>query len=514
MISSVTRRLLFALCVTVACAVMAAAQDAGQVLRVSVGFNTLRNTLKDSAELTPEKLAEVDRLGQMAQAAAAEKRYEDALKHYYQGLALMQNQPWTPWRAMSSALRLKIDRAVLEPNQSASIRLWQIFALDQKPEGKLSGTVALLKASSSTPVSVLKTLEGVEPDFMTNAAAMEIRAPEIEDGNYKLEVKLKATEGDPIVRTIAVRIERGLASQVAAAKARVEKIKAALGAKKQDELLASAEYRVALFDLASASEINFERINFREQLNEANAMLDELEAGRDPFAARRGDFKKAYRSKVDNTLQPYRVFVPASYDRAKAHPLVVALHGMGGDENSYFDSYKDGAFKVEAERRGYIVACPKGREPASMYLGAAEQDVLDVIAEVRRAYNVDADRIYVTGHSMGGFGSWSIAMSRPELFAAIAPIAGGGNPIGMKKIAHIPQLVVHGDNDKTVPVERSRMMVTAGKSAGAEIKYLEIPGGNHIDVAAATFKDVFDWFDAHRRKSADAKAAAGGAKTN
>lgn len=513
MITSVMRRTLFAACVIAACAVMVAAQDAGQVLRVSVGFNTVKN----STELTPEKRAEVDRLGKMAQAAAAEKRFGDALKHYYQGIALMYDQQWTPSRAMASALTLKLDRAVLEPNQTASIRLGQLFALDQKPEGKLSGTVALLKSSSSTPVSVLKTLDGLEPDFMTNAAVIEIRAPEIEDGNYKLEVKLKASEGEPIVKTATVHIERGLAAAAAAAKARVEKIKDALGAKKQDELLASlasAEYRIALIDMASASKINFERINFRDQIQEANAMLDDLEARRDPFAARRGDFKKAYRSKVDNTLQPYRVFVPASYDRAKAHPLVIALHGMGGDENSYFDSYKNGAFKVEAEQRGYIVACPKGREPASMYVGAAEQDVLDVIAEVKRAYNIDADRVYVTGHSMGGFGSWSIAMNHPELFAAIAPIAGGGNPMGMKKISHIPQLVVHGDNDKTVPVDRSRVMVAAAKNHGAEIKYIEIPGGNHIDIAAATFKDVFDWFDAHRRKNNDAKAAAAGAKSN
>ncbi len=512
MISSLTRRLLSSLLVIVACAVMVAAQDAGQVLRISVGFNTLKN----STELTPEKRAEVDRLGQMAQVAVAEKRYGDALKHYSQGITLIQGQQWTPARAMSAALRLKLDRAVLEPNQTAVIKLVQIFALDQKIEGKLSGTVALLKTSSSTPVSVLKTLDGLEPDFMTNAAVIEIRAPEIEDGNYKLEVKLKAAEGEPIVRTMAVHIERGLAAQAAAAKARLEKIKAALSAKKQDALLtslASAEYRVALVDMASASEINFERINFRDQINDANAMLDDLEANRDPLAARRGDFKKAYRSKVDNTLQPYRVFIPASYDRSKAHPLIIALHGMGGDENSYFDSYKNGAFKVEAEQRGYIVACPKGREPASMYIGTAEQDVLDVIAEIRRAYNIDADRIYVTGHSMGGFGSWSIAMNHPEVFAAIAPIAGGGNPIGMKKIAHIPQLVVHGDNDKTVPVARSRTMVAAAKNFGTEIKYIEIPGGNHIDIAAATFKDVFDWFDAHRRKSSDAKAAAG-AKSN
>uniref|UniRef100_A0A0A6YVN5 LC-Est1C n=2 Tax=uncultured organism TaxID=155900 RepID=A0A0A6YVN5_9ZZZZ len=204
---------------------------------------------------------------------------------------------------------------------------------------------------------------------------------------------------------------------------------------------------------------------------------------------------------------PYRLYVPTTYDGTKAFPLVIALHGMGGDENSYFDSYQRGAFMIEAENRGYIVACPKGRQPASMYVGPAERDVMDVIAEVRRDYKIDPDRIYMTGHSMGGYGTWSIAMNHPDVFAALAPVAGGGNPLGMANIAHIPQLVVHGDNDKTVPVERSRVMVEAAKKHGTEIKYIEIPGGDHVSVAARTFKDVFDWFDSHKRKRPAAKAA-------
>jgi dipeptidyl aminopeptidase/acylaminoacyl peptidase len=69
----------------------------------------------------------------------------------------------------------------------------------------------------------------------------------------------------------------------------------------------------------------------------------------------------------------------------------------------------------------------------------------------------------------------------------------------MAKVAKIPELVVHGDNDKTVPVERSRTMVAAAKAQGVEIKYIEIPGGDHISVASRTFTDVFDWFDAHKR---------------
>jgi predicted peptidase len=188
---------------------------------------------------------------------------------------------------------------------------------------------------------------------------------------------------------------------------------------------------------------------------------------------------------------------------------------MGGDENSYFQSYAQGAFKVEAEKHGYLVACPKGRKPASMYIGDAEKDVMDVIAEMRRDYNIDPDRIYLTGHSMGGYGTWSVAMNHPEVFAALAPVSGGANnPAAMSKIAHIPQLVVHGDTDPTVPVERSRVMVAAGKKLGAEIKYIEVPGGDHGSVVAPTFKDVFEWFDTHRRKTAEAKAAAAGSKSN
>jgi len=116
---------------------------------------------------------------------------------------------------------------------------------------------------------------------------------------------------------------------------------------------------------------------------------------------------------------------------------------------------------------------------------------------------------------MGGFGTWSVAMSHPEVFSAIAPVAGGSNfPAGMSKIAHIPEIVIHGDNDPTVPVERSRVMVEMGKKLGIEIKYVEVPGGDHGNVVAPTFKDVFDWFDSHRRKSAEAKAAAATSKSN
>src|SRR6185503_5116058 len=398
----------------------------------------------------------------------------------------------------------------LEPGQPVEVRLGQIYSLDEQPDGKLAGAIALMKIGSDERVAELKALDGVEPDFIAHPFAGRVVMPEVEAGNYRMMVRLQMPKGEPVMKATLVHVERGLAAQAAAAKERASKIEAKLKSKPQDELiraLPSAQYRIALFDLANAGEINFDRINFQSELKEAAAMLDALDKGSDPFAARRGDFSKAYLSKVDNTLQPFKVFVPSSYDGTKPYPLVIALHGMGGDENSYFDAYGKGAFTSEAERHGYIVACPKGRKPASMYAGDAERDVMDVLAEMMRAYRIDTDRVYLTGHSMGGFGTWSVAMNHPEVFAAIAPVSGGVmNLAALSKIAHIPELIIHGDDDKTVSVERSRVVAAAGKKLNIEMKYIEVPKGTHGDVVAPHFKDVFDWFDTHKRK-VEAKAA-------
>ncbi|MEN3335592.1 MAG: hypothetical protein V7641_4957 [Blastocatellia bacterium] len=514
----VTRRLIYSLVILLACTVLASAQDAGQVLRLSVGFNSLKNTLKAENKLSGDKLAEVERLNEMAKQANTAGRYGEALKHMYHGIALMRGQAWTPERALIGALTLKLDRAMLEPGQPFTVRVGQIYALDEKLEGKLTGSLALMKMTGDERLKEWNTLDGVDADFMAQPLESKILAPEVETGNYRLSLKLQPANGEPIVKMITVHIERGLAAQVATLKQRAAKLEADFTARQRSALLAalpSVGYRLSLYDLASAAAINFERLDFQSEFKEAAAMLNTLAAGKDPFEGRKGDFRKAYLSKADNTYQPYRVFVPSSYDGARSFPLVIALHGMGGDENSYFDYYSNGLFKKEAERHGYIVACPKGRNPASMYIGDAERDVLDVMAEMKRAYRIDPERVYLTGHSMGGFGTLSVAMNHPELFAAIAPVAGGVmSPLGLAKIARIPQLLVHGDADRTVPVERSRVIVEAGKKLGAEIKYIEVPGGDHGSVVAPHFKDVFDWFDAHKRKTADAAAAAAGAKSN
>jgi predicted esterase len=460
-------------------ALFAQAQDASLVLRTSVGYRTQRNSL----QLSDAQKQEADRLLREAEQANSAGKYGEAMRAMAHGLTVMQGKEWTSAAELSAALRVKLDHAMLEPGRHATLTVSTIFA-PQLPAGMqdLGGTVSLVAGGKESPLADPVT---IAPARLPQAVGLSI--PNIPAGEFTVE--LKVFSGDKAVATVRTPAHvESMAETVAKLNARLAK-----APKTNPAALATAGYAVALYDRADSGDATPARIHFADEFALANEILDALVAGRDPFSGKRGDLRKAYRSAVDNTLQPYRLFVPDAYTAAKSWPLVVALHGMGGDENSMFDAYA-GEVKKNAERLGFLVVCPKGRDTASMYRGAAEQDVMDVLAEVRRDYKVDSKRIYLMGHSMGGYGTWSTAMDHPEIFAALGPISGGGNAAGMVKLKDVPQFVVHGDADPTVPVTQSRTMVEAGKKAGANIVYVEVPGGNHTSIAVPNIGPMFDFF--------------------
>jgi predicted peptidase len=104
---------------------------------------------------------------------------------------------------------------------------------------------------------------------------------------------------------------------------------------------------------------------------------------------------------------------------------------------------------------------------------------LEILETVRKEFNVDAQRIYVVGQSMGGAGTWDALARRPDLFAAAVALCGPTDESTAAKIAHIPVWVFHGDADRTVPVAASRRMVEALRAAGGQPKYTEYPGVGH-----------------------------------
>jgi predicted esterase len=473
------------------------------VLGTSVGYNTQRLSLP----LTPEQKKQAEQFGQEAQQENRAGHYGEAMRRYHEGTAAMRNVAWTPQVELASALQGHLDHAMLEPGKRVTISLTALYSVDAAASAKdkvsaavflvaatrgggRAGAGAQAAAAAATNLAPAAAIDASHLPFTT-----QVTLPDAPSGDYNLEVRLTLPDGtapgglrSAFVKALPIHIEPELSAEAGRLRQRLAKF-----SKSDAPTLATAQYVAARYQQTDEGAVSPLHYDFRGEFAAANAILDALDAGKDPLAGKHGDMRRAYLSKADQTFQPYRIFIPTQYDGSKPTALLVALHGMGGDENSMFDGYQE-ALKVEAQRVGFIVACPKGRESASMYRGAAEQDVMDVIAEVRRDYKVDPSRIYLMGHSMGGYGTWSVAMDHPELFAALGPISGGGNAAGMEKIKTIPEYVVHGDDDHTVNVSQSRTMVAAGKKLGAPITYVEVPGGSHVSVAEPNFAPMLDFF--------------------
>jgi len=208
----------------------------------------------------------------------------------------------------------------------------------------------------------------------------------------------------------------------------------------------------------------------------------------------RGCYLRAYVSEIDGSVQRYAVAVPEEYDGSKPFPLIVALHGAGGDHWSAMKMVNGfSAFVVGAEKSNkhffppdlppdFIIACPNGHGyKGPGYRGTGEYDVMKVIKEMFANYNIDPDRVYLTGASKGGRGTWEIGMKHPELFAAIAPVAGAPDRAEelIKEVGDMKFYVFHGRNDKIIRVEPDRKMVVMLMEAGAQIEYDEIEDMGH-----------------------------------
>ena len=203
---------------------------------------------------------------------------------------------------------------------------------------------------------------------------------------------------------------------------------------------------------------------------------------------------------------PYVVYVPRNYDGGKRWPVILFLHGAGerGSEGlSQSQVGLGGAIRMRPERWPAIAVFPQC-EKDNRWDGAMARMALKSLDQTMYEYSTDPNRQYLTGLSMGGYGSWLIASEHPDRFAAVAPICGGGSPEEMaKKLTGVPIWAFHGDKDRAVPVERSRQMVQAIKDAGGKlIEYTEYPGVEHNswDPAYNEAKFAAWLFEQHRHR--------------
>ncbi|MGD2134539.1 MAG: glycoside hydrolase family 3 N-terminal domain-containing protein, partial [Gemmatimonadales bacterium] len=219
-------------------------------------------------------------------------------------------------------------------------------------------------------------------------------------------------------------------------------------------------------------------------------------------------------SDVDDTEQPYGLYLPPDYDASRAYPLVISLHGAGSNHRLnlrrvFGKSNAEGENDVEASRYfpewedvDYIVASPYARGTMG-YQGIAEQDVLDVLADVKRRFSIDENRVYLTGLSMGGGGTLWLGLTRPDLWAAIAPVCPAppeGTDDFAANVLHVPVHIHQGGADPVVQPQGTRQWVERLEGLGTSVEYTEYPGVGHDSwVNAYADGRIFDWFDRFRR---------------
>jgi predicted peptidase len=263
------------------------------------------------------------------------------------------------------------------------------------------------------------------------------------------------------------------------------------------------DYPTSFYGESKQDNVKLQKGDFMTRLCLALAVFTGLiTAGLHAGDTKTGFVRKLHKEK-DGEVK-YVVFIPKDYKGDKEFPVILFLHGAGSTGTDGEKQVKGGiakAIRDKKEKFPFIVVLPQSQK-GGWSAGTSEGNrALAILDEVQKGYKTDRKRVYLTGLSMGGFGTWSLAAAHPERWAAIAPICGGGNPKTAARFKDLPCWCFHGDADPTVDVSKSRVMIEALKKAGGEPKYTEYPGVNHNSWDRAyAMAELYEWFLKHTTK--------------
>jgi predicted peptidase len=204
----------------------------------------------------------------------------------------------------------------------------------------------------------------------------------------------------------------------------------------------------------------------------------------------------------------YLLFLPQGIQAQpqKRWPLILFLHGAGERGHDLALVKKYGIAKIVEDRDEFPFITISPQCPPDRWWGQELEALTGLLDEAVRTLAVDPDRVYLTGLSMGGYGTWHLAAAQPDRFAALAPICGGGVPDEgfperVSVLKHVPVWAFHGARDQKVPLEESVKMVEALRAAGGDIRFTVYPEADH-DSWTQTYEDpeLYAWFLRHRRR--------------
>ncbi|MFH0939378.1 MAG: alpha/beta fold hydrolase, partial [Planctomycetota bacterium] len=267
---------------------------------------------------------------------------------------------------------------------------------------------------------------------------------------------------------------------------------------------------------------------FLKLLTSAKTCADLEEAGKDPGAGKSGYFERAYTSRIDEQPQPYFMLAPAAYaasEKKERFPLIVFLHGYvpSYDKHRWWDEMSE--FNAVVDSHNCFLAIPFGRSNTD-FQACGEVDVLDVIAEVKRLYPIDDDRVYLYGYSMGGMAVYSIGAHYPDLFAAGVVFCGradsplqnfrpltnfhpfkqwlihADNPISLcENFSNIPLAIYHGRDDFIINSQEAVRMEKRFREVGANVQFSLYPGDHWTGFDIMCTEQPVQWLLQHKRNN-------------
>jgi predicted esterase len=230
---------------------------------------------------------------------------------------------------------------------------------------------------------------------------------------------------------------------------------------------------------------------------ELEMLTKNLEKGKPALFPTGNISRLAHRSAIDDTLQPYSVFVPPTYTGRSSLPLFVTLHASGMDERSNIMFTMRSVYR----RGNFIVLAPRGRGLSDWYVGDSGEDVIECINHVKKIYHIDEKNIVLDGFAMGGYGAYRLSLLYPDVFKAaiirsgtIAPPSGieGENILDMlDRGMEMNYFIVHGGKDEMIAVENARRVSQKMTDLGILHEYVEVKNAGHRDYRK--WHDIFRW---------------------
>ena len=476
---------------------------------LSLMTKTAMNRLQAAEQPLPDALTQLD----TATRAAYHSEDWDSAQRLIAGvLAILAGQPVDEGLRLATSLDVRLDRCLIAPYETLTVSLVPLFTLGAPLDGQYTASFAVRDQTGATVL---------EPGPLTITAvtsqSVTVSGSKLSPGSYMLDYQLANADGRELANAsrrftvhadFATRLKALTNALTALPPPETLSTKTAVASLQ----LLTGEIREATHSYVSSYALKAHPIvwHFRgwerdpsragvfrvdENLETAEHLLTAMKAGNDPIRSLSGTVRLAYRSAVDDALLPFCLHVPPTQP-SDGPRLIIALHGANGDERSFM---RHSVLTDLADRHGYLVATPSGRGPYGGWEDAAEADAVDVTRLLAELFSVDSAHTFLMGHSMGGQGTWYVGFRHPELYAALAPIAGTAKqrrgPIPFANAPDMPVLFSHGANDRTNPVQAARATARRATKALSHFTYDEHPDAAHNDVVDPALPQILELFN-------------------